>query len=225
MKIEKIYEDEDILILDKPCGLIVNNSQTSKGKTLQDYLEEEYKLLEKFPGTEFAQRAGIVHRLDKETSGLLVVAKNPESFLFLQKEFKGRNVRKEYTAVVFGRVQDEKIQVNAPIGRNPKNRIKFALVPSGKEAITDAEKLEELNLDGDLFTVLKVFPKTGRTHQIRVHMAGINHPIAGDSVYSTSQQQRVAAKHFQRLMLHASSISFLHPKRKEEMFFTSSVPF
>jgi len=224
-KIEKFFEDIDLLVLNKPSGLIVNRSGTALSDTLQDLLEVEYKYNEgEDGGGEFVERSGIVHRLDKDTSGLLVVAKNEKAFKDLLSQFKERKAEKEYIAVLCGCLEGEIIEVDAPLKRSPKTPLKFAVVAGGREAFTRFEKQKCLNLDGDEFTLVKVFPKTGRTHQIRVHSLAINHPIAGDNIYCTNKLLEICKKHFSRLMLHSYKLGFFHPKTHKFIQFESKIP-
>ena len=248
--IEKIFEDNDILVINKPYGLVVNRSHTYFDETLQDILVEEYPDLFdvtqepvspnidvetdaddveveveiEADSSDFKSRAGIVHRLDKETSGVLVVAKNKESFLDLQSQFKQRKTSKEYVALVHGRVENNKFEIDAPLGRNPKHPFKFAVVNGGRDAITFFEKISDVSLDIGQFTFLKVMPKTGRTHQIRVHLAALNHPIVGDTIYCTSSLLGMTENVFSRMMLHAKKLSFYHPKTKELLSFEAPLP-
>jgi 23S rRNA pseudouridine1911/1915/1917 synthase len=226
--IVKIFEDEDILVLDKPSGLVVNRSITSKSETLQDLLEKDYSFESSEVSEEilddFSERSGIVHRLDKDTSGVLVVAKNKGAFNKLISQFKERIAVKEYLGVLCGRIDDEIIEIDAPLKRNPKSPLKFAVVEGGKDAFTRFEKIKSLNLDGKDYTLMKIFPKTGRTHQIRVHSAAMGHSIAGDSIYCSIGLLETSLNHFGRLMLHAEKLSFFHPKTGIFMDFVSQVP-
>lgn len=231
-EIEKIYEDESILVINKPSGLVVNRSNTNSGRTLQDILEDDYFLKSlKAPDNldeEYVNRSGIVHRLDKDTSGVLVAAKTLEAFQFLQKEFKDRNILKEYIAVVHNRVEDEIIEIDAPLGRNPNTPLKIAVVSDGKSAFTKVEKIKEVGIELEAnkitYTLVKVLPKTGRTHQIRIHLAAIGHPIAGDPIYCSNNLLKVDENLFKRLMLHARFLSFTHPKTREFQRFEAPLP-
>ena len=218
-----IFEDDDILVVDKPVGLVVNSSDTTTSETLQDivraegpdYIEDD---------SEFQSRSGIVHRLDKDTSGVIVIAKNEAAFLKIQAQFKERTVEKEYMALVLGKVEDSLIEVDAPIGRNPRNRLKFAVVDGGKEAFTKFTKVKELTVLDEVLTLLTAFPKTGRTHQIRVHLAALGYPVAGDILYSTRSQYEKWNPHFNRLMLHSCKISFTHPTTGDRVCYEAPLP-
>ncbi len=223
-EIKKIYEDENIIIIDKPSGLVVNRSNTYSDRTLQDIIEEKYIDITKFNEEEFTSRSGIVHRLDKDTSGILVISKNIESFKFLQKQFKERNIYKEYVAIVHGRIDDEIIEIDAPLSRNPKRPLKIAVVSSGRNAFTKIERVKVTQIDNEFYTTVKAFPKTGRTHQIRVHLSAIGHPIVGDVIYCTKKLLEKDEKSFGRLMLHARYLGFLDPKTQKFKTFESPLP-
>lgn len=222
-EIKVIFEDDDILVLNKPSGMTVNISETAPSGTLQGWVAEKYPEL--FTGdSDFDMRNGLVHRLDKETSGLIVFAKNPESFTNLQEQFKERLVKKEYLALVFGEIKDSKIQINAPIGRNPRNRIKMAVVENGRPSVTTVEKVKYTPGTELDYTLVKAHPETGRTHQIRVHLAAYGHPILGDELYAGKRRSMLSRDMFGRLMLHAYKITFLHPKTSENIGFTAPAP-
>ncbi len=224
-EIEKIYEDEDIIVISKPSGLVVNRSNTYKNRTLQDIIEEEYPLLFKnISDEEFLSRSGIVHRLDKSTSGVMVVAKNPDAFYFLQKQFKERNIYKEYVVVSHGEIEDEIVEINAPLARSPKSPLKIAVVSSGRVAFTKIEKVKVSQIEGRIYTLAKVFPKTGRTHQIRVHLSAIGHPVAGDPIYCAKNVLELDIKSFGRMMLHARFLGFLSPQTQKFQRFEAPLP-
>lgn len=221
--LDVIFQDDSILVIDKPTGLVVNISKTSPQGTVQNILEDMVKV---DPGdsSEFAKRCGIVHRIDKDTSGILVVAKDPQSFDYLKKQFMRRTVMKEYLSVVLGRVEEPIFEVNAPIARNPNNRFKMAIVKSGRAACTKFELEKSITLGNQELTLIRCYPETGRTHQIRVHLAALQHPVVGDEIYMSKKQLLLTRNMFGRLMLHAWKIQFKHPKLKEELFFESSLP-
>jgi 23S rRNA pseudouridine1911/1915/1917 synthase len=203
-----IYEDEALLVLDKPAGIIVNKAQTTQHQvTVEDWLEEKNIKPE---------RHGIVHRLDKETSGLLLVAKTREAMENLQAQFKKRQVEKTYLALVHGLVIPKIDEINLPITRNPFNRMRFGVFVGGRESITRYEVIEYIN---NSYSLLTVFPKTGRTHQIRVHMKHRGYPLEADGLYGgrkTSNQDRCWCP---RLFLQAASIKFIHPVSGKLMAF------
>jgi 23S rRNA pseudouridine1911/1915/1917 synthase len=217
-----IFEDDHILVVDKPSGVIVNRSDTATEGTVQDEVAGMIDSADE--ESEYFQRGGIVHRLDKDTSGVLVIAKDERSFKVLQKQFKRREVKKEYRAIVIGDLADEEFEVNAPIKRNPRNRFKYAVLADGKDAVTRGRKVDSFEKDGLKFTVLDIFPLTGRTHQIRVHLGAMGFPVAGDRLYSARKQQETIAAVFPRLMLHAVKLTLVHPITSEQLTFESSLP-
>ncbi|KKR27308.1 MAG: pseudouridine synthase, RluA family, ribosomal large subunit pseudouridine synthase D [Microgenomates group bacterium GW2011_GWC1_39_7] len=232
-----IYQDESIAVVDKPAGMIVNRADTAKNQvTLQEWAEKKFQISNlKFkisdtlsPSDNFINRAGIVHRLDKETSGILIIAKNEESFVNLQKQFKEGRVKKTYFAVCHGEIKPSEGEINIPIGRLPWNRMRFGVLPQGKEAKSKYKvlsiKYKVWDKVSEPLSLVKVYPETGRTHQIRVHMQYIGHPIFADELYAgrkTSKRDReILPRHF----LHAAKISFLHPKTGKRIEFESPFP-
>ena len=220
-----IFNDENYAILNKPAGMIVNNADTSrKVVTVQDWVEENFKLQEKGDGSggesEFLKRGGIVHRLDKETSGALIVALNEESFVFLQNQFKERTVKKEYIALCHGKMIDES-EISAPIGRLPWNRMRFGVIPQGRAAHTKFKTITHYHLkEGKSFeelSLLRVFPVTGRTHQIRVHLQYAGHPIFADPLYGGRKTYNHDKKYLARHFLHAEKISFISPTSEKNV--------
>ncbi|MFH1186978.1 MAG: RluA family pseudouridine synthase [Candidatus Levyibacteriota bacterium] len=232
MNIKIIFEDDDILILDKPAGITVNKSQTTKKeKTIQDFLEEKLdidseKYLDK-ETSDFYKRAGIVHRLDKETSGVLIVAKNKEAFENLQNQFKQRTVKKTYLALAHGKIYPKEGEIKASVGRLPWNRKRFGILAGGRESLTKYKVISihksKLNSKEDL-TLVELYPETGRTHQIRVHLKYINRPIFSDFLYAGRKISKEDRKYLPRVFLHAAKISFFHPKDKKKLFFESPLP-
>lgn len=189
-----VFEDGDILVIDKPSGLVVHPAAGHRSGTLVNGLLGY--LGSKIEDVGERTRPGLVHRLDKETSGLLVVAKNEETRLDLVRAFSGRLVHKEYLALVTGRMKEPAGEINLAIGRDPKNRIRFAATRLGKPAQTRYFTETELPRQ----TLLRVKPITGRTHQIRVHLAALGHPVVGDKLYGGEEAPR--------LFLHATKLSF-----------------
>jgi len=225
--IKIIYEDQDLLILDKPSGITVNKADTTKDElTVQDFLEDKFKNHEAYlsadPESDFYKRAGFVHRIDKETSGILVVAKNPESFVNLQAQFKERKVNKTYVALAHGHIDISEGEINVPIERLPWNRKRFGVLAGGKEAVTYYKVIRKFEKP---FTLLELNPKTGRTHQIRVHLKYFNHPIFGDELYAGRKTSREDRKILERVFLHAQRISFFHPKTEARVEFESPLPY
>jgi len=212
-----IYEDEAIIVLDKPAGIVVHPACGNYSGTLVN------ALLYHFPGLasrEFPDinRVGLVHRLDKETSGVMVVAKNSASLSRLAKQFEDKKVEKVYIALVFGRIINPEGSIEAPVGRKITDRRKMAVTSiRSRQAITHFKVREIL---GD-FTLLDVSPKTGRTHQIRVHLAHIGHPVVGDVEYGRPAPENWAVG---RQLLHAYKLGFVHPVKKEWVEFTAPLP-
>ncbi|EKD96033.1 MAG: hypothetical protein ACD_24C00213G0006 [uncultured bacterium] len=223
-KLIVIYEDECFLVIDKPVGLVVNSSLTAKDETLQEYIEQISDFSKVDPNSEFNLRKGIVHRLDKETSGVILIAKDEKTFNFLQNQFKSREVYKEYRALVYGEIKEKAFEINAPINRNIKNRTKYSVSDSGKEAMTVFYTINNVNKGNNAYTCLKALPKTGRTHQIRVHLSAIHHAVVGDTQYATKKQLESSSEDFNRMMLHAYKISILHPKDYKTREFTAKLP-
>lgn len=212
ISLDIVYEDEDMAIVNKPQGMVVHPAPGNYSNTLVNGLLYHIGDLSMANGI---IRAGIVHRLDKDTSGLLVVAKNEEVHEGLVRQFQDRSVLKEYISLVFNDVK-EGGTIDKPIGRNPKDRKKMAVVASGKEAITSYEIIRRYNK----YTLLKIGLKTGRTHQIRVHMASINHPIVGDPIYSRARNEF----NLDKQLLHAHKLGFIHPGKNVYMEFQEDVP-
>ena len=213
-----IYEDENLLVVDKPAGLVVNKSETTKDITLEDLLIEKYNLTGST--TEFEQRKGIVHRLDKDTSGVLLIAKDERTYEEIKAQFMDRDIAKEYIALVYGEVKDKEFEIAAPIGRNPENKRKMIVSQSGKTAVTKFELIKNIKLVSGDYALLKVLPKTGRTHQIRVHLAAYGHSVVGDVIYVSSHVLSKSASDFSRMMLHAKSIEVFY--RDEKRLFVST---
>ena len=232
LKVNIIFENDDFLVIDKPYGLVVNRSESQKDLTLQDWLEDRYNF-KSMPITpnpeseyenEFLKRSGIVHRLDKETSGVLLCAKNEKSFIFFQNKFKTREVLKKYLAITYGKVPDERFEIDAPIKRDPRNRFKYAVVRDGREAQTFFEKVRDFEIEDKKFSLINCYPRTGRTHQIRVHLAANMTPVAGDLIYSTKTELEICQDlGFNRLMLHSFELKFTG-LNNEDYTFSSEPP-
>ena len=209
-----LYEDEALAVINKPAGLVVHPAAGNQTGTLVNALLFHLSSLSGIGGEE---RPGIVHRLDKDTSGLMLVAKDDQAHISLSSQLEARTIEKHYHAVVLGHMKEASGRIEKPIGRDPKDRKKMAVVPDGRYALTDWKVLEER---GPFATLLDLHIHTGRTHQIRVHMASIGHPVLGDSLYGAKR-----APHADRLMLHAYSIAFDHPRTGERMTFIQPAPF
>jgi len=241
-----IYEDEALLVVDKPSGITVNRSDTTKGdQTLQDWIEDKilrYKdtkilsgndnipsniLISQYPSiSDFNKRSGIVHRLDKETSGILLVAKTKEAFENLQKQFKERVVKKTYVALAHGVITPKEGEIRVPVGRLPWNRTHFGVLAGGREAVTKYKTIQnsDFRVQNEKVTLVELYPETGRTHQIRVHLKHIGHPIFSDTLYAGRKTARNDRKYLSRLFLHAREISFTHPQTGERVAFESKLP-
>lgn len=245
--IRVVFEDEALLVIDKPPGLVVDRSNTQTEDTLEDILKNQFQIK--------LERGGLVHRLDKDTSGLLVVAKTQTALDNLQAQFKERKTKKEYLALVHGLVEQSGV-VDAAIARNPRNREKFTVSLQGvpleapleaREAVTEYEPLERLQFTDDrlqeifanfnkiqmrklstvhynLFTLVKCLPKTGRTHQIRVHLKYIGLPIVADQKYGGRKMTRLDNRWCPRMFLHAAKLDFTHPVSGEQISLESPLP-
>ncbi len=208
-----LYEDEDLIAIDKPAGMVVHPAYGHTSGTLVN------AVLYRWP--ELAQvgdqhRAGIVHRLDKDTSGVIVVARTPQAHRALAAQFEARTTRKRYLALVEGNPASATGRIEAPIGRNPRQRKQMAVVRKGREAITEFNVLAYY---AD-HALLEIFPRTGRTHQIRVHLAFIGHPIVGDTVYGRRKQRIKLKRHF----LHAADLTVRSPSTGEPLTFSAPLP-
>lgn len=213
MTIPIIFEDDSLLVVSKPSGLVVNRAETTAHvTTLEEWLVKFHHLT--------LERAGIVHRLDKDTSGLLIIAKTEASLQKLQNQFKSRGVVKKYLALVHGQVLPASGTINAPITRNPFNRMHFGVFPGGREAVTDYKVLKSYQD----YSFLEISPHTGRTHQIRVHLKYLGHPIVSDPLYAGRKNYQSGQKFCPRLFLHASCLQFSHPVTNQVLEFSSPLP-
>jgi 23S rRNA pseudouridine1911/1915/1917 synthase len=210
-----VYEDEDIVVIDKPAGLVVHPAAGHDRGTLVNAL---LKHVHDLGGVGGEVRPGIVHRLDKETSGLMVVAKHDRALRNLQDQFKSRSVKKVYVALVEGLVQPAEGIIEAAIGRSPNHRKKMAVIGGGRTARTRYKSIETFHAP-DL-TLLEAYPETCRTHQIRVHFAWLKHPLVGDATYGRRQPLVAIERHF----LHAARLTFRLPSNNQERTFTSELP-
>ena len=216
MSLNITHEDEAIIILNKPHGLVVHPGAGNHSGTLMNGLLHHNSDLNLLP------RAGIIHRLDKNTSGIMVIAKTEKAYLSLNKQMKDRQIEKRYQALVIGNVKSGKI-INHSIGRHPKSRTKQAVIVNGREAVTKYK----VNKRFDGFTLLDVEIETGRTHQIRVHLSHEKLPIVGDVTYGAkrkfpkgiNEEIRNLVGKFTRQALHAKSLTFIHPEKEEKVFF------
>ena len=209
-----IYEDNDIIIVNKEKGMVVHPGNGNPDGTLANAILERCK--DSLSGIGGKVRPGIVHRIDKDTSGLVVVAKNDNAHINISKQIQERKVTKTYIALVRGNVRENEATINMPIGRSTKDRKKMAVTKKGKEAITHFKVLKRY----DGFTLLELKIETGRTHQIRVHLAEIGFPIVGDMVYSNGKNPFG----IEGQMLHAAKLEFVHPTTGEKVFFEAPLP-
>ena len=212
--VEEVYEDNDIIVVNKPKGMVVHPANGNPDGTLVNAIMAMCKNSLSGIGGEI--RPGIVHRLDKDTSGLLIVAKNDKAHINMSEQIKNREVNKIYIALVRGVVSENEATINMPIGRSTKDRKKMAVRKDGKEAVTHFSVLKRYKK----YTLLQVKIDTGRTHQIRVHMAEIGHPVVGDMVYSNGKNEFGV----EGQMLHAKSLDFKHPITGRQMHLEAELP-
>lgn len=225
MSPDVIHQGKSFLVIDKPSGWVTNDAVSVKVPTIQKWVRDNVQ------GSSINNlkfRNGIVHRLDKETSGVLLVAKTAKSFSNLQKQFKKRVVNKSYMALVHGEVGEKKGVVSQPVGRLPWNRERFGVLPGGREASTQysVSRILYRLYDGkkEFYSLVELKPKTGRTHQIRIHMKHIGHPLVSDEFYAGRKTARADRKWCPRLFLHAGGISFNHPDSGKKVSFESELP-
>lgn len=221
MEPQIIYDNDDFFILDKPADWVVNTSESAKSQ----HVIQEWLKLRLYPlAANDDLRSGIVHRLDKPTSGILIVAKNSDAFFKLQSQFKQRLVEKKYLALVHGELSQSEGEIDAPVGRQSWNRKRFGVVPGGRESKTLFKVTEVIKSKYGTFSLVKFFPKTGRTHQIRVHAKFIGHPIVSDDLYAGRKNARKDKLFCPRLFLHATQIRFFHPESNKPLIFESKLP-
>lgn len=211
--LDVLYEDEQVAVIDKPAGMVVHPSFGHTSGTLVNAVLDRWPQIAQFSEP---SRAGIVHRLDKDTSGVIVVAKTQTALDSLRAQFKHRAVHKRYIALVHGTPETPDGVIDAPIGRDQAQRKRMAVGREGREAVTEFRLIEEYAE----FSLLEVFPRTGRTHQIRVHLAFIGHPVVGDGVYGRRREAIRLKRHF----LHAASITFAHPVTGELVTVEAPLP-
>lgn len=210
--LEIVYEDNDVAVVEKPTGIVVHPAAGNEDNTLVNGLLYE---LDDLSGIKGEVRPGIVHRIDKDTSGLLMIAKNDKAHESLADQLKNHTVNRLYVGLVFGVIQEEKGRIDAPIGRDPSDRKKMAVVKDGKRAVTNFRVIERYKK----FTLVEFKLETGRTHQIRVHMRYIGYPLVGDPQYGPKKLIEPTGQY-----LHAKTLGFVHPKTNEYMEFNSELP-
>lgn len=258
-----IFEDDAVLVLDKPAGWVVNRSYTYAEPTVQEWMEKRLSANSKIqtcltgrqvpsfkalatddqsqeiefgtPEEIFSKRSGVVHRLDKDTSGVLLLAKTPKALAELMRQFKSRETEKTYLALVHGKVVPQEGIIRLPMDRHPIERTKFSIQASGRMSETQYKVMEYLpGLPGGMharkgksyqgFTLVELTPKTGRTHQIRVHMSAIKHPLVSDTLYSGKKILALDLEWCPRQFLHAKKLCFNHPVSQERLCFESPLP-
>ena len=222
-----VYADEHIAVVDKPAGLVVHPAPGHASGTLVNALLHRFESLSTIGGD---RRPGIVHRLDKDTSGLLVVARTDEAHGALARDLAERRVRRGYLAGIWGKLEDDELRLDAPVGRDPRDRKRMAVVDGGRPAVTHVRRIESWHAA----ELLAIRLETGRTHQIRVHLKSIGHPVVCDPIYAPNWQRGFVgaggrwatelARRTQRLFLHAARLSFDHPVSGESLRFSSDLP-
>jgi 23S rRNA pseudouridine1911/1915/1917 synthase len=224
-----VYEDDHLLVVNKPHGMVVHPAYANMSGTLVNALLAYCQRLSNVGGE---KRPGLVHRLDKDTSGLLLVAKDDLTHVALARQLSERRIKREYRAVVWGHLKKKTDRIEAPLARSVKNRTKMTIRPEGKHAVTRYNVLEKLPLT----SYLQLNLETGRTHQIRVHMSSIGHPVFADATYGGRGKQLAGLNHqlmgfatrllkeYQRQMLHAYTLSFHHPATGQDLVFTAPLP-
>lgn len=222
--INVVHEDADLIVVNKPAGMVVHPAAGISGGTLANALAFHFEQLSATAGK---ARPGIVHRLDKGTSGLMVVAKTESAHEHLANQFRAREVFKSYIALVHGQVEHRKGQIDQPIARDPRNRVRMAIVRGGRPALS----LYRVRESFERFTLLEVELKTGRTHQIRVHLSWLKRPVVGDEVYGGGRDKTIvdpevrrAVAKLNRQFLHAAELRFKHPKTGKELMFKAALP-
>jgi 23S rRNA pseudouridine1911/1915/1917 synthase len=221
--LEVVFEDDHVIVINKPAGLVVHPAAGIHSGTLANALAYHFQQLSNAGSI----RPGIVHRLDKDTSGLLVVAKTESGHENLSDQFRAREVFKSYVALVYGVVKQESGRIEQPIARDPRNRTRMAIVPGGRGALS----LYKVRRSYNSFTLLDVELKTGRTHQIRVHLSWLKHPVVGDELYAGGRdnnvqdvQLRARIRKLKRQFLHAEQLAFRHPHTGERLRFVAPLP-
>ena len=222
--LDVIFEDDDLIVIDKPAGIVVHPGAGNWTGTVANALLYHFKRVSQNDPL----RPGIVHRLDKETSGVLLVAKNDYAHETLSKQFKSRQVEKHYLALVHGEIKDLQGVINVPIGRDSRSRTRIS---TRSDRLRTAETGYEVVRRLPGFTLVRALPRTGRTHQIRVHLHYLGHPVVGDKVYAKGEKHRIrdnlqaaAVRRLGRHFLHATFLRFLHPSTREKISFESPLP-
>lgn len=210
-KIKVLYEDDDAIVINKPAGLVVHADGKRKEPALTDWIEKNYPESKgvgeplTLSNSEVIERSGIVHRIDRETSGVMLIAKNQPAFLHFKKQFQDRAISKIYHAFAYGEMKDDDGVIDRPIGRSKKDFRQWSAQRGARGAMRDAVTHYKVIARSGGFSFIEAIPKTGRTHQIRVHFKAVNHPIVSDSLYAPKKEKGLG---FERLALHACSIEF-----------------
>ena len=210
-KIIVLYENDDVVAINKPARLVVHADGKREEPTLTDWMEKNYPESKgvgeplTLSNSDVIERSGIVHRIDRETSGVMLIAKNQPAFLLLQKQFQDRAINKIYHTFVYGEMKDDDGVIDRPIGRSKKDFRQWSAQRGARGAMREAVTHYRIMARGGGFSFVEVIPKTGRTHQIRVHFKAVNHPIVSDSLYAPKKEKALG---FERLALHAQSIEF-----------------
>lgn len=215
MDLDIVYEDQDVILINKPKNMVVHPAAGHYTGTLVNGLMDHCK--DDLSGINGVLRPGIVHRIDKDTTGILIVCKNDMAHQSIAAQLKEHSITRKYHAIVYDNIKEEEGTVDAPIGRNPKDRKKMAITPSGRHAVTHYRVLKRLKKG---FTYIECQLETGRTHQIRVHMASVKHPLLGDDVYGPKKQKYS----LEGQCLHAKVLGFVHPRTKKYMEFEVPLP-
>jgi 23S rRNA pseudouridine1911/1915/1917 synthase len=230
MDIPVLYEDEDVVVIDKPSGILVHGDGRTEEPTVADWHAQRVPTAKEvgepltLPTGQTLHRPGVVHRLDAETSGVLILAKTDAAFLHLKEQFKERMAQKEYRAFVYGAVREEQGAINRPIGRSAKDFRLRSAQRGARGRLRDATTRWQRIAENGTFSYLALFPETGRTHQLRVHLKALNYPIVGDRLYAPKQVTAQAhALGFERLALHAYRLSIVLPSG-ERADFTAPLP-
>jgi 23S rRNA pseudouridine1911/1915/1917 synthase len=214
-----IFQDEDLVVIEKPYGVVVNKAQSVQEETIQSWHESHIKSDGINTSSEFWQKGGVVHRLDRETSGVMILANTEASYNFLKQQFLERKTVKRYQALVHGVFKETEGTIAAPIERHPKNRHKFTIgTDLSRTSITDWKVLQSYKIQDFTFSLVELTPHTGRTHQLRVHMQSIQHPIVSDPIYGWQKHTAEDLDICPRLFLHAVYLEFDHPNGKRVSF-------
>lgn len=225
MEIPIIFEDKWIAVIDKPAGVVVNKAESVTGETIQEWFSNKYSMLRYQDTGEFFKKGGVVHRLDKDTSGLLVLAKTEEAYDKLKIQFLERTTQKKYTALVHGLLDEESGEISTPIERNPIDKKKFTVgTDLSKMAITEWKVLNQYSVPVNQYSLMELMPHTGRTHQLRVHMKYLHHPMVSDPIYGDKKTWKQDLEWCPRLFLHAQYLKITHPMSGETHEFTSQLP-